>query len=150
MVRAVLYTSYVGNDKSAKVSQEAVTISTFSNLYFQKRRKLANYNLKTHSSGLSWGIRHHSGVYPITGVFNYQEPSVSWPTQAWCNALHLLPTLLESTYSFTLIHIVNHTVFHNVKLGRFHIVADSLHTKVHSVDNRKRKEHTHSQCAPQC
>ena len=55
-------------------------------------------------------------------------------------------TLLERTHSFKLIHSVNHTVnhsvLHNDKLGRFHIVVDSFH----SVDNRKRKEHTHSQC----
>ena len=44
----------------------------------------------------------------------------------------------------TLIYSVNHSVLHNVKLGRFHIVLDSFHTVVHSVDNRKRKEHTHS------
>ena len=60
-------------------------------------------------------------------------------------------SLPERTHSFTLIHSVNHTVFHtanhsllhHVKLGRFHIVVDSFHTVVHSVDNRK-KERTHS------
>ena len=59
-------------------------------------------------------------------------------------------SLLERTQSFTLIHSVNHSVLHNVKLGRFHIVVDSFLTVVHSVDNRKRKEHTHSHSFTVC